>query len=84
MFNVLSYRFSVIERMEFYMIPLYCLYIPSVLFSSGVIKHEHKKRYISIEMLVYILYLLFRGYLVFSGRTTEAAGMANYSFFWPF
>jgi hypothetical protein len=84
LFNVLSYRFIVIERMEFLLLSLYVLFIPEVLYSSGIIKHGVKVRYKSFTWIVFALYMLFRAYLVFSERTTMVSGMGEYEFFFPF
>lgn len=83
-FNVLSYRFSVIERMEFLLVSLYILFIPEVLFSSRVICQGNKIRYKTLTGVLYISYLLFRAYLRFVERTTLASGLYYYQFFFPF
>lgn len=84
LFNVLSYRFLVIERMEFLLLSLYVLFIPEILCSSGIIKLGKRKTTKSLTWIVFIIYLLFRSYLVISGRTTVESGMAYYSISSPF
>lgn len=84
LFNVLSYHFLVIERMEFLFLSLYVLFIPEVLFDSGIIKYERGMRYKTRVWILYIVYLLFRAYLMFSERVTPASGLNMYQFFCPF
>lgn len=84
LFNILSYRFKVIERMEFYFLPLYILFIPNVLLDTNIIKFNRNNRYKSLVWIIYICYLLLRGFLVFKERTSIGSGMSEYSFFNPF
>lgn len=83
-FNVLSYQFTVVERMEFLLLSLYTCFIPEVLFSSGVIKHERGLKYKTLTGMLYIAYLVFRIYLTIDERTTVASGLSQYFFFNPF
>lgn len=83
-FNVLSYRFLVVERMEFLLLSLYIFFIPGVFFNSGVIRHGEKIVCKNMIEILYIVYLLFRSYLVFMERTTVASGLSQYFFFNPF
>lgn len=84
LFYILSYQFSVIERMSYYIVPLYSMLFPYVL---REIEHDKKEKrflvFTSMELLI-ILYLLFRGYLVFHQRTSIASGVGYYKFFNPF
>lgn len=84
LFNLLSYRFRVIERMEFYILALYMIVIPFFFCHSNIIDYNKDNREKNIYLILYILYLLFRGYMVFTSRVTVASGMAQYSFFNPF
>lgn len=84
LFNILSYQFRVIERMELIIAPLYVLLLPEVLFDSGVIKREGPRKNKTIVHIIYIAYMVFRAYLVFTSRTTVQSGMSQYHFFMPF
>ena len=80
MFNVLSYQFFVIERMQFYTIPLYAIFIPLAIQS---IRNSNTRGVISIQRFMYI-FILFKGIQEFIGRTTSMDAVAHYHFFSPF
>lgn len=85
MFKVLSYRFRVIERMEYYILPLFSNIIPTIIFENNLDKvKNNKKLTVTRIFLFFILYLLFRGTLVFFERTTSSSGVGVYNFFNPF
>ena len=85
MFKILSYRFRVIERMEYYILPLFSNIIPTIIFENNLDKvKDNKKLTVTRIFLFFILYLLFRGSLVFFERTTSISGVGIYNFFNPF
>lgn len=85
MFKILSYRFRVIERMEYYILPLFSNIIPTIIFENNLDKvKDNKKLTVTRVFLFFILYLLFRGLLVFFERTTSISGVGIYNFFNPF
>lgn len=85
MFKILSYRFRVIERMEYYILPLFSNIIPTIIFENNLDKvKDNKKLTVTRVFLFFILYLLFRGSLVFFERTTSISGVGIYNFFNPF
>lgn len=85
MFKILSYRFRVIERMEYYILPLFSNIIPTIIFENNLDKVEsNKKLTVTKIFLFFILYLIFRGTLVFLERTTSISGVGIYNFFNPF
>ena len=81
-FNLLSYQFRVIERMEFLLLANYILFLPMFVDDQLYLKYSHKK-YSNIK-IVYFLYLAFIGYNVIQGRTSEAVDMSVYHYFNPF
>ncbi len=83
LFRIMAYSFEVIERMEIVLTPLYSMLIPSVIYSTDSFK-KTKKGNGNIVMLIYFIYLLFRGFLVVLERTTSSSGVGNYVFFNPF
>lgn len=82
-FNILSYRFRVIERMEFLLIPLYMIYFAGA-YRSSKIRTNYAMLTFSKKELLLLLYLLFRGVLVFTSRVTISSGLDQYLFFNPF
>lgn len=85
LFNILSYNFRVIERMEFYYSMLFCLIIPLFLFESEMdVVCRGSKRCTSLIGFLLFLYVLFRGYMVFMDRTTSVSGVGHYLVFNPF
>lgn len=85
MFKVLSYKFRVIERMEYYILPLFCCIIPSILFENNLDRLKNGNRIVITRILFFFLaYLIFRGVLVFIERTTSSSGVGLYNFFNPF
>ena len=81
LFFVLSYKFKVIERMEFYTMAEYIYFFPVLFY--GINSCENKKT-AGLLKTVYMLYLLWIGYRVVSGRTGEAVDMNIYRLFNPF
>lgn len=84
LFYVLSYQFRVIERMVFYMVSLYTLLFPYVFMKISRQKRSNQRLVFTILELSLILYVCFRGYLVFIQRTTISSGVGHYHFFNPF
>ena len=85
LFYILSYRFRVIERMEYFLFPLYTLLIPYIFRETSIDRpNPRKKTVINSYALLTIIYLLFRGYQVFIDRTTIESGVGFYHFFNPF
>jgi hypothetical protein len=85
LFNILSYRFPVIERMEFYLDCIYTLCLPFVFANTKVLNPVPGKRTVTTPMGVLCVgYLIFRGILVLVERTSLTSGVGNYVFFNPF
>lgn len=81
-FNILSYRFIVIERMEFLLLANYILFLPIFMDNQVYLKNNHKK-YSNIK-IIYFIYIVFIGYNVIQGRTSANVDMAVYHYFNPF
>lgn len=85
LFNVLSYKFRVLDRMEFYLLPIFSVFIPAYFRTTNYDRPDAaRKSIITKRGLFIILYLLFRGYLVFVERTTTVSGVGFYNFYNPF
>lgn len=82
-FNILSYRFRVIERMEFLLIPLYMIYFAGA-YRKLKTREKSAMWTFSKRELFLLLYVLFRGILVFTGRVTISSGLDQYHYFNPF
>ena len=85
LFKLLSYKFTVIERMEYYILPLYSCIIPTIIFENKLDSTSKISRFsITKIFLMIILYLLFRGIIVFIERTMSTSGVGLYKMFNPF
>ncbi len=83
LFRIMAYSFEVVERMEIVLTPLYSLLIPSVVYSTYSFRKTLKGNNKQLNV-IFIAYLLFRGFLVVLERTTSESGVGNYVFFNPF
>ena len=85
LFNVLSYSFPVIERMEIYLDGIYILCFPFILANTRVLYPTPTRKTVTTPLgALCIAYILFRGVLVLIERTSVSSGIGNYIFFNPF
>lgn len=83
MFNLLSYQFRVIERMEFLLLGLYILFLPMFMADQQYLRFNKNACFSNMKLFFY-LYLCFLGYDVIRVRTSIAVDMSEYHFFNPF
>ena len=83
--HTMGYKFIVIGRMEYYILPLYSIFLPDVMQKMSLEKKDGDgKTTITILEFYFLIYILFRGYLVFIERTTHEYAVGLYRFFNPF
>lgn len=83
-FNILSYQFRVIERVEILLLPLYMFFIPQIFIKTRILRPVKRKTTTTFLGILIMVYIVFRGVLVFQERVTVESGLANYVFFNPF
>lgn len=82
-FNLLSYQFRVIERMEFLLLANYIFFLPIFIKDQKILKKQNMPYYSRMTVIL-LAYLCFIGYGVIEGRTSERVDMAIYTYFNPF
>lgn len=82
-FNLLSYQFRVIERMEFLLLANYIFFLPIFIKGQKILKNQSMPYYSRMTVIL-LAYLCFIGYGVIEGRTSERVEMATYIYFNPF
>lgn len=82
-FNLLSYQFRVIERMEFLLLANYIFFLPIFIKDQKILMLQNLPYYSRMSIIL-LAYLCFIGYGVIEGRTSAKVDMDVYVYFNPF
>ena len=83
LFNMLSYKFRVIERMEFLLLGNYIFLLPIFIRNQEILMHKNLPYYSRMTVIL-LAYLCFIGYGVIEDRTSAGVEMDVYVYFNPF